>query len=237
VVSNYARYLGRSLCASNTSSPVTPQLTFSTTVTGCLDLAQHYRRRPSSIFKYPPRPNPISGPLFTSGTVLGSSSIQCSQCASAPVMDPDHRPAHSCKHCQRIVLPYEKFVGDNHTVKLPHSGPEIRSAVEDGCELFRLFFARGTNTCFEGRSALSEFVTSKIGRPRRFRTICWKIAKFRALRKAQKWDGSFYIDIVTVKYDTLPSWGWALAFRYQQWTNYWTPTILKASPGECTVMH
>jgi hypothetical protein len=49
-------------------------------------------------------------------------------------------PAHSCKHCQRIVLRSEHFESDSCTIKLPHTAQEIRRAFEDGCKFLGIFY-------------------------------------------------------------------------------------------------
>jgi hypothetical protein len=55
-------------------------------------------------------------------------------------MDPYCRAAHSCEHCQRIVLRHEHFVKPRYKVRIPHSEADILLAIEEGCELFRHFF-------------------------------------------------------------------------------------------------
>jgi hypothetical protein len=147
-------------------------------------------------------------------------------------MNADHRPAHSCKHCQRIVLPHKIFVGTNHTLKLPHTGPEVRSAIDDGCDLFLPLFGSG----FFSDSVpprLHEFVEYSIAWAPGFRTVCWKISKYRALRKARKWGGSFYIDVTGMERATsclLP--GCFLSIRYEQWKQIGLPKSLKVSLGK-----
>jgi hypothetical protein len=55
-----------------------------------------------------------------------------------------HRPAHSCKHCQRIVIRREYFTEEIYRIRLLHTANEVRKAVKDGCELIAMFFGMST---------------------------------------------------------------------------------------------
>jgi hypothetical protein len=159
---------------------------------------------------------------------MRSRSTQCR--SDRLTMNPDHRPAHSCRHCERIVLPHKMFIGPNRTLKLPHTGPEVRSALDDGCEIFLPLFGEAAN---RGSSALMALVEAEYPPPKRFRTICWQVHKSRALRKAQKWGGTFYIDVVKPNH----SYGWRLSIRYERFTIPWYAATLKIAPGECSEIH
>lgn len=70
------------------------------------------------------------------------------KCHSQERMHPDFRVAHTCEHCQRIVLRYEHFLEAKCRISLPHTRADVRKAIEDGCEMFRHFLVE--NSSFRG---------------------------------------------------------------------------------------
>ncbi|KAH5069019.1 hypothetical protein HBI56_186060 [Parastagonospora nodorum] len=54
-----------------------------------------------------------------------------------------YSPAHSCKHCQRIVLRRENFSEDSFKIKLPHTVSELREGIKNGCALLLQLFVSG----------------------------------------------------------------------------------------------
>jgi hypothetical protein len=147
-------------------------------------------------------------------------------------MDPDHRPAHSCKHCQRIVLRYENFVEDVCPIEIPYTGSEVRRAVEDGCKLFRLFFFADGNGAYDGEFALEDAIKGQVvSNLSRYNTVRRKISELRALPKARRWTGKFFVVISSNEGQfELPS-GKVMYLQYERLEMHRTCMSIKASPG------
>jgi hypothetical protein len=147
-------------------------------------------------------------------------------------MDPDHRPAHACKHCQRIVLRPEHFDGDICKIKIPYNGSEIWRAVEEGCALFRLFFANGLSAQSDGVLALEEAIRRETSyNSNRMDTILGKVGELRSLRKARQWSGKFYVVIANNEGQFDVPTGKVVFLQYEKTKMYGTCMSVKASPG------
>lgn len=48
---------------------------------------------------------------------------------------------HTCKHCQRVVLREENFTGSPRHLVLPLTVAEVRQAIEEQCDFFKLFLS------------------------------------------------------------------------------------------------
>jgi hypothetical protein len=112
-------------------------------------------------------------------------------------MDPEHRPTHSCRHCQRVVIRAEDIL-ESRRLKLPHTGFEVWKAVKDGCEFFLLLFnLKYHDQCDEakGMGALRDALVKMIDSIPAYRTKPSTLEVSRTLLKAQLWMGDFYIVI------------------------------------------
>jgi hypothetical protein len=165
-----------------------------------------------------------------------------------------YKSAHSCKHCQRIVLRRRNFEVEGCKIRLPHTPLEIRQAAKDGCEFIRLFFAGWSQAECNSRSHLF----SKIWRePRVGNEVHGKVrsqfSRSCSVVKLCLWAGSFNIIISTLPKDyvndpyskltllanaRLPQYhvverqsDFVLALEYDR-TRTWCPEIsVKVSPG------
>jgi hypothetical protein len=109
-------------------------------------------------------------------------------------MDPEHRPAHSCKHCQRIVLRAENVL-NSCRLELPHSGLDVWEAMKDRCEIFLPLFQRSFSGPYdevEKKRALENAVHDRF--PWALKTYSL-LEKRRIVLKARLWMGRFHIEI------------------------------------------
>lgn len=82
------------------------------------------------------------------------STVGTADADSSSSYGASYKPAHSCKHCQRIVLRRQNFEAEVCKIRLPHTPLEIRRAVRDGCEVIRLSFRDWAKMEHNSRSAL-----------------------------------------------------------------------------------
>jgi hypothetical protein len=166
-------------------------------------------------------------PHFSSERVTSGSKVQRHRRCGERVMDPEHRPAHSCRHCQRIVLRAENVLGSRR-IKLPHTGFEIWNAVNDGCALFLLLFdLTYHDQCGEtkGIGALRDTLVKIINSVPAYGTKLSMLEKSRTLLKAQLWIGEFDI-VVDKRDDTL-----VLSLQFERLAMSKSGMEIKAHPG------
>jgi hypothetical protein len=85
------------------------------------------------------------------------------------------RPAHSCKHCQRIVIRREHIGHEICRIQLLHITTNIRKAVKDGFQVIAMFFGMSAPTRNWGRLTLPKLPRLwkvMAGPDTRFPSIC-----------------------------------------------------------------
>lgn len=140
------------------------------------------------------------------------------------------RPAHRCRHCQRIVLRREHFALGDCDVELPHTATEICGAIKDGCALFRLLFLEqtrlGWTVSLLGRNVI-ELRAPRLRPPTRIAPLRFELC-----------DGDVSLGILTMpQLPGSPECYSRLQFRYKK-RILDTPVqgfLLKSSLGMCFV--
>jgi hypothetical protein len=153
--------------------------------------------------------------------------------------------AHSCKHCQCIVLRSQHFQRDSITIKLPHTAQEIREALKDGCVLFQVFCC-SVSTLKKGKFVLTKLARrsmpdSSYGQDEyatATSALNWYPTRFRSFIQV----GSFYIqmykqkDLDTFRQERLgiddPRTGYVLYPNYGYMNVDHEHCRVKASPGK-----
>lgn len=138
-------------------------------------------------------PTIVTSPSLTTTSIVSSLH----NCASCPVstMSSKNPPAHSCRHCQRIVLRRKDFappddLDTSRHITLPHTAAEIRKALEDECVFFMCFFP--CSNSFNHFDATSPLTLSQ-RKSNLVRTV-------QAYRPKKKLDSTLVLDPLRVKF-------------------------------------